>query len=303
MFPSLSRQLTPLHSCTAAAFVAARCFMEDSKGTPGGPSTVEFRAPRFTLENDTPQFLKYLEEHGYAVVASVAKEEDIQKARSLLWDFLETAPPGTHVQRENVKSWGDRRYWLADPFNGIVRDFGFAQSDFMWHLRQLPLVKESFAAIWGTDDLLVSFDGGNIFRPWKYNPGWLTRGGWFHCDQNAHLGAESQGRVCVQGLVTLLDADRYSGGLVVVPGSHRKHEELCQRRRLAHGSYGQVHCNTPALPSALEEFAANPKARFVVASLAMPDMPLKDPASLSQEQRWLIGYDRERERRSYCCVQ
>ena len=53
--------------------------------------------------------------------------------------------------------------------------------------------------------------------------------GWFHCDQNAFLGVESRGRVCVQGLVTLRQSDQATGGLVVVPGSHRDHENLCKR--------------------------------------------------------------------------
>ena len=41
------------------------------------------------------------------------------------------------------------------------------------------VVQESFAAIWGTEDLLVPFDGGNIFQPWRYNPEWLITGGDF----------------------------------------------------------------------------------------------------------------------------
>eukprot|EP00854_Cymbomonas_tetramitiformis_P026911 gene26911-33089_t len=49
---------------------------------------------------------------------------------------------------------------------------------------------------------------------------WKTRGGWFHTDQNALLPG-MQGRVCVQGLVTLTDVDSASGGLCVIPGSHK----------------------------------------------------------------------------------
>lgn len=333
----------------------------------------KINAPRFTLENDTHDFLKYLEEYGYAVVANVASCEDIKKAQSLLWDFLE-ALPATRVRRDDVKSWGDPRDWLPNPGNGIVHGWGFGQSDFMWHLRQLPRVKESFAAIWGTNDLLVSFDGGNVFRPWKYNPDWLTSGGWFHCDQNAHLGVESRGRVCIQGLVSLREADENTGGLVLVPGSHRDHENLCNRSMLARrtGDFvpvslddpilqegavlvaanagdlilwdsRTVHCNTPALTQEvtddlscedcedwqltrevgyvcmtprsfastdilkkrIEAFEQNIGTshwphKFVAAGFGVPGMPPKDPLSISQEQRWLIGYDRQRR---FCCVQ
>jgi hypothetical protein len=41
----------------------------------------------------------------------------------------------------------------------------------------LPKIKKTFQAIWNTDDLIVSFDAGNVFRPWKYNAKWKTSGG------------------------------------------------------------------------------------------------------------------------------
>ncbi|CAJ1380827.1 unnamed protein product [Effrenium voratum] len=324
--------------------------------------------PRFNLDTDKQQFGQYLQEHGYAVVKNVASPPDIERARSLLWEFLE-ALPDTQVKRDDVRTWGCPKDWLPSPSNGILHGFGFGQSDFMWHLRMLPGVKEAFAAIWGTDDLLVSFDGGNVFRPWRYNWDWLTSGGWFHCDQNARL-PHSRGRVCVQGLVTLRAATAETGGLVVVPGSHLKHEELCSRSALSRGSGDfvpvsvddpilqdaalvlaeagdlilwdsrTVHCNTPAL--APEEACSTPAEddwqlireagyvcmtpcsfasqevlqkrreafeqnvstshwphKFVVAGYALPDTPVKNPSTISKEQRWLIGYDRERR----CIVQ
>jgi len=326
----------------------------------------EFTPPRFCMEADREAMLEYLDANGYAVVASVAQRADIESAQALFWDFLE-ALPQTRVQRDDVQSWGDRRDWLPDPSNGIVSGFGFGQSDFMWYLRMLPKVKEAFAAIWRTDDLLVSFDGGNVFRPWKYQPEWLTRGGWFHCDQNARL-PDSIGRVCVQGLVTLLDASADTGGLVVVPGSHKQHENVCRRSVLARraGDFvpvavgdpilGEgailvaakagdlilwdsrtVHCNTPALniqeaqPPVAEppggwqlirqvgyvcmtprKFATRSVLqqrkdafvqglstshwphKFVPSGYDFPDAAPKDPLAVSQEQRCLIGYDRDR---------
>ena len=40
-------------------------------------------------------------------------------------------------------------------------------------------MKAVFQQVWDTDDLLVSFDGGNAFRPWQLRPDWLTEGGWY----------------------------------------------------------------------------------------------------------------------------
>ncbi|CAK9093249.1 unnamed protein product [Durusdinium trenchii] len=215
-------------------------------------------ARRFRVDTEREAFLQHLEEEGYAVawstsregqvVADVLSEQDIGHARSLLWDFLE-ALPQTRVRRDDVKSWGCKRDWLPDERNGILNGFGFGQSDFMWFLRLRPKVKDAFAAVWSTNDLLVSFDGGNVFRPWRFDPAWRTLGGWYHCDQNTRLGAASRGRCCVQGLVTLSEASRNSGGLVVVPQSHRDHAEVCERSSLAEscGDFVPISVNDPIL--------------------------------------------------------
>ena len=49
----------------------------------------------------------------------------------------------------------------------------------------MPRVKEAFANILGDDNLLTSFDGANVFRPWKYDASWKTKQSWFHTDQLA----------------------------------------------------------------------------------------------------------------------
>ncbi len=60
----------------------------------------------------------------------------------------------------------------------------------------------------------------------------FSQGGWWHVDQNALL-PEHAGRVCVQGLVSFTAATADTGGLCVIPGSHRQHTELCHRSVMA----------------------------------------------------------------------
>jgi len=160
-------------------------------------------------------------------------------------------------------------------------------------------VKDTFAAIWGTEELLVSFDGGNAFRPWRYKREWLTDGGWYHVDQNA-LKPGHSGRVCVQGLVTLCDVTQDSGGLVVIPRSHTQHEDLSRRVQGAETGSNllvvergdpvlesgaclvlakagdlllwdsrTVHCNTPS-PVALAEAAGQQDEEQATASPEQP---------------------------------
>jgi len=72
----------------------------------------------------------------------------------------------------------------------------------------------------GTDDLLTSFDGMSIFRPWKLNQQWKTNpsASWLHIDQHP---LHRHGLQCVQGLVNLLPMNDSCGGNVLIPKSHR----------------------------------------------------------------------------------
>jgi hypothetical protein len=49
----------------------------------------------------------------------------------------------------------------------------------MWHCRSAPAVKRAFASIWGTDDLVTSFDGMCVFRPWQIDETWKTIRSWY----------------------------------------------------------------------------------------------------------------------------
>lgn len=171
------------------------------------------------------------------------------RGTDLFWDHLESVP-NTAVRRDDVDSWGHKS-WLPNSENGILSGSGIGQSDFMWTTRLLPKVKQAFAAIWDTGDLLVSFDGANAFRPWRYRPEWRTNGGWYHIDQNA-LRPRRQGKICVQGVVTFTAANEHTGGLVVVPGSHHDHEGVCQRSKHAEhaGDYLRLHGHDPVLADA-----------------------------------------------------
>eukprot|EP00008_Paramoeba_atlantica_P014387 CAMPEP_0201497946 /NCGR_PEP_ID=MMETSP0151_2-20130828/68526_1 /ASSEMBLY_ACC=CAM_ASM_000257 /TAXON_ID=200890 /ORGANISM="Paramoeba atlantica, Strain 621/1 / CCAP 1560/9" /LENGTH=317 /DNA_ID=CAMNT_0047889133 /DNA_START=90 /DNA_END=1043 /DNA_ORIENTATION=- len=223
---------------------------------------------------------EYLAENGFAVVASVATKKDIERGKDLFWNFVQ------HINENDEKfsaKRGDPSTWetfLGNPRNGIMSTHCVGQSDFVWHGRLLPKVKEAFATIWDTDELLVSFDGANAFRPWKYNPDWLTKGGWWHIDQNCYERPHRTGMCCVQGVLTYYDVDESTGGLCVMKGSHNEHSRLCEsspsrsmradfiplqsfdplfntpkKRLLVKAKAGDlllwdsrtVHCNTPAL--------------------------------------------------------
>jgi len=183
--------------------------------------------------------LEYLKSHGFVVVKGAATAKDIDAAKDLLWEFLEEE---TGMRRaEAPTTWTNSNFKaVGDPVNGIVNGNGFGHSRFCWFVRTLPAVRASFASIWGTEKLVSSFDGGNVFRPYHIGgadgPSHRTLGGWWHVDQ----GRTKRGLHAVQGLVSLYDATARTGGLCVVPGSHRTHADLMSYAAMNDNDYVAV---------------------------------------------------------------
>jgi len=196
----------------------------------------------FQTEAGTQLGLAYLEDHGYVVAKGVLSADEVAHAKFLFWEWAEVAWEG--VARGDVSTWNCRN-WGGDKGNGIVSSQGIGHSDFLWFVRSRPAVKQVFAAIWETDELLTSFDGCNVFRPWALEPRWRTQGGWYHVDQN-HI--YKPGKHCVQGLVSMFPATQQVGGLTVIPKSHNQHEQIGRRlSRCPVGDYISMPRGEPVL--------------------------------------------------------
>jgi len=185
--------------------------------------------PKF--ESDDPKLVEFFDENGYAVIKNAATAEEVQTGIRLFWDLVERQQP--EIKRDNPATWRDD-IWVASARNGIMAGYGIGQSEFLWHARRLPKVKEAFSKIWDTDDLLVSYDGCGVFRPVEYEPTWKTNGGWYHIDQNVY---NKKGRHAVQGLLNLYPSGPYDGGFVCVPKSHHmvdeafeKYDDICSKK-------------------------------------------------------------------------
>lgn len=91
---------------------------------------------------------------------------------------------------------------------------------FMWDARMEPGAVGAFAKIFGTDELLVSFDSLNISFPGRKDK--PPRAPWPHVDQSPF----KRGLHCVQGIINLSHAGEEDGSLMVLPGSHAVNEEF-----------------------------------------------------------------------------
>ena len=178
------------------------------------------KVPRF--ESGSDESIQYLEEQGYVVIKNALSTAEASKTLELLWDYLEGL--GTGIDRKDVSTWGDDR-WPTCAHGGIMPSYGIGHSEAQWFLRGIPKVKKAFAKIWNTDELLTSFDGVSLWRPWNINPDWKTESGqsWFHIDQHP---ISKPGKQCIQGLVNLLPTAKEMGGNVIIPDSHNFFKDI-----------------------------------------------------------------------------
>jgi len=71
---------------------------------------------------------------------------------------------------------------------------------------------EIYQTLWGTDELVVSFDGLNIGLPKRDD---VAGTPWPHCDQSPNR----QGLACAQGFLNLAKSGDNDGGLLLMKGS------------------------------------------------------------------------------------
>lgn len=182
-------------------------------------------APRYYPVVDVPRFgpdnhagiREHLHREGYAVVENILNPVELDTAHDLFWDWAESVSGG--LSRRDASTWTS---WPVAVDGGIMPWQGSGQSGFAWFVRSRPALVGAFASLWGTDELLVSFDAVCAWRPWGRDPRWKPSfreadGGWFHVDQCPDRDRFE----CVQGLVDVLGTSASGGGgFAVVPRSH-----------------------------------------------------------------------------------
>jgi len=179
--------------------------------------------------SDAKQALEFLAAHGYVVFRQVADKDEVKLGEQLFWEFVWGCDPS--IQPEDPKTWcslpkGAQLGWPAESGTGIISSRGIGQSALLWHIRGLPRLRRAFSLVFGTEELITSFDGASVFRPYGHDPSWRSKGPWYHVDQGGlmHSGFRS-----VQGLVTLTEVSAETGGFVCVPGSHLFHDTFLAR--------------------------------------------------------------------------
>ena len=156
---------------------------------------------------------------------------DCETALSLIWDSLEGL--GSGIDRHDVSTWTNDRWpgqgQTGSGLTGVRGDYGLTHCAGSWFVRTRPGVIAAHAALFGSDDpeddLLASFDGLALTRPWGLNPEHLPHQG-LHWDRG--WNPEDPDHVQFQGLVNLLPTTAQSGGAVAVAGMHTLFRSLME---------------------------------------------------------------------------
>jgi ectoine hydroxylase-related dioxygenase (phytanoyl-CoA dioxygenase family) len=158
-----------------------------------------------------------LQENGFAVVKNVIPQNRAIEYQEKAYDWVKSF--GTELDFNRPETWIKENLPVQSKIN-TFNGYCVVHEKFMWDARQEPGVLDTFAKIWGTDELLASFDSLNITFPNRKDVEKL--GAWEHIDQSPFR----RGLHCIQGIINLSPSGPEDGGLLVYPGSHKLMDEF-----------------------------------------------------------------------------
>jgi hypothetical protein len=158
-----------------------------------------------------------LQANGYAVVKNAIPRDRAVAYQQKAFDWLTSF--GTDLDLSRPETWIKENF----PIHSNINTFHFysvAHEKFVWDARMEPGVLKAFESLWGTEELLVSFDSLNITFPNRTDV--PRKPAWEHIDQSPLR----RGLHCVQGIINLSNSGPEDGGLMVYPGSHKLNDEF-----------------------------------------------------------------------------
>ena len=176
------------------------------------PTEMSEEMRRATTVSSPSLAREVLDEYGFVVLEGLLSQSEAEEGISLTWDYLESL--GTGIVREDYATH-DNTKWPPTFSTGILDnpDLQAGQSRVAWWGRKK--CKRAFSALYGTEDLVTSFDTIGVYR------GSVTtsKDPWYHTDASPQKhGADYS----TQGVLNLIDTTREGGGgLVVLPKSHK----------------------------------------------------------------------------------
>jgi hypothetical protein len=231
-------------------------------------------SPLRLVPSDHAGIRAHLEEHGFACVRGCLSPPELERAEDLLWRHLEGVEEASQrMAQKRPIGWrrGQPTTWREGHGDGLMTST--THCDSMWYVRSRPGVIQAFHAAHGTHDdseLVAVYDRMSVNLPISSgNPAALrvaattSPHGKFGVAQRMHThvgqfyGPEFQGPE-YYAIVPLFDMNRNTGATALVPGSHRKVQEIEEawRRKWTQPSHQPRSAEEKLLAAAdLEPFA------------------------------------------------
>ncbi|CAH0033317.1 unnamed protein product [Clonostachys rhizophaga] len=171
----------------------------------------------------------------YIFKNAVPKDKAVNYYQKKALDWLGSFDNGFKL--EDRSTWTKEN--LPQNFKSMYINYCAGHEKFMWDARTEPGVLKPFEQIWGTDELLVSFDTFNVSLPPK--PNVAPAAPWPHTDQSPYR----KGLACVQGILNLSQAGPKDGGLLLMVGSSTLFEKYFEtfepRERKTQGKHYDLY--------------------------------------------------------------
>ncbi|GAA6032119.1 hypothetical protein JCM8097_007082 [Rhodosporidiobolus ruineniae] len=156
-----------------------------------------------------------LHRDGYAIIRGAVPEDRALHYREKAYEWIEKFPLGFKRDDPSTHTQGH----IPIVKKGGMFHHSIGHEKFLWDLRQEPGLIAPFAELWGTEELLVSYDGANVSLPGAMQD--PNQPAWWHIDQDP----DRRGFLCAQGLVNLAPNGSNDGGLMLFKGSHKLNDE------------------------------------------------------------------------------
>ncbi|KAJ9365701.1 hypothetical protein C8Q69DRAFT_469814 [Paecilomyces variotii] len=176
-------------------------------------------------ESDTksPEWLVELQTKGWTVVREAIPKEKALEYADKGYEWLESWNLGFNRSDPSTRKTANLPWHIR---GGLYNRYGVGHEQFVWDLKSEPGLVEKWEQIWGTRELLVSFDGVNLSMPEKERPKTDPLfAPWAHVDQSPFNDKFDT----VQGILNLLPNGPDDGGLMVLEGSSSFYTELWKR--------------------------------------------------------------------------
>ncbi len=170
------------------------------------------------MQPEPSDWMRNLAANGWAVIPDVIPPSDSEQFEDDVWLWVESFD--TDLKQHDPKTWEDDSNWPPNC-GGILEHFRIAHAPFMWRLRQRKEILDVFEEIWGTRNLLTSFEGAQLSSPQKPDIPYRSQ---FRCDQGLWNAGQFE---CVRGLLNLAPIGPGLGEMIFYDGSHQMHADFC----------------------------------------------------------------------------